>query len=145
MARSSLYEVRNLKHAEIEMEEFKRFTFGTISFNMYDLHFLVNDHCTRVQHPWIHGACHWPQEDPWIYYYHFSRPNESIDIPVEWLEKHREATSQRGQSSIATESSRPVCDKRKIKVVDSTKEKQNCKFKENPLVLKEALEIKAKK
>lgn len=59
-----LYEIQNLKHVEAEMEEFKRFNFGTRSFNPYDPHCLVKDHCARVQHPSINGACHWPEEDP---------------------------------------------------------------------------------
>lgn len=42
-----------------------------------------------VQHPWIHGACHWPKEDPWRYCYHFSRLNELVNIAVEWLESRR--------------------------------------------------------
>lgn len=64
--RIELYEIQNLKHAEAEREEFKRFTFSTRSFNPYDLYCLVKDHYARVQFPWIHGACHWPKEDPWL-------------------------------------------------------------------------------
>ena len=43
-----LYEIQNLKHAEAETEEFKRFTFGTRSFNPYEPHFLLKDHYERV-------------------------------------------------------------------------------------------------
>lgn len=46
-----LYEIQNLKHAEAEIGEFKRFTFDTKSFNSYDPHFLVKDHCARVLDP----------------------------------------------------------------------------------------------
>ena len=35
--RIGLYEIWNLKHVEVEMEEFNRFTFDTRSFNQYDL------------------------------------------------------------------------------------------------------------
>lgn len=85
--RIKLYDIQNLKHAEAETKEFKRFTFGTRSFNPYDLHLLVKDHCVRVWFPWIHKACHWPEEDPWRYFYHLSKFNEPVDIAIEWLEK----------------------------------------------------------
>jgi len=49
----------------------------------------------RVKHPWIHRACHWPKEDPWRYYYHFSKLNELVSIAIGWLEKKKEATYQR--------------------------------------------------
>lgn len=71
-----LYEIQNLKHAEAKIEEFKRFTFGTRSFNPYDPQCLVEDHYVRVYHPWIHEACHWPKEDPWRYCYNYLRINE---------------------------------------------------------------------
>ena len=35
------------------------------------------------------------EEDPQRYCYIFSRPNESINIIVEWLAEQREATSKR--------------------------------------------------
>lgn len=82
-----LYDIQNLKDVEAETKEFKRFTFDTRSFNLYDLHCLVKDHFARVQHPLIHGACHWLEEDPWRYCYHFSRINELLSIVVEWLGK----------------------------------------------------------
>jgi len=88
-----LYEIHNIKHAKAETEEFKRFTFGTRIFNPYDPHCLVKDHYARVWFPWIHGACHWPKEDPWRYFYHSSKLNELIGIAVEWLEKHKEAVA----------------------------------------------------
>ena len=46
---------------------------------------------------------------------------------------------------MAAEGSRPALDKGKRKVADSAKAKQTCKFKANPLVLREALEIEAKR
>jgi len=61
----SLYEIKNIKNADIEIEDFKKFTFSTRSFNPYDPHFFVKDHCARVKFPWIHEACHWAEEDPW--------------------------------------------------------------------------------
>ena len=85
------------------MEEFKRFTFSTRSFNPYDPHCLVKDHCARVQHPWIHGACHWPKEYPWRYCFHFSNLNELVSIVVEWLANQKEAASQRASSSTIAE------------------------------------------
>jgi len=85
--RISLYKIRNLKHANVEKEEFKIFTFGTKSFNLDDLHCFVKDHSAKVKFPWIHEACHWAKEDPWRYYHNFSRLNEPVGIAVEWLAK----------------------------------------------------------
>ena len=48
-----LYEMHNLKHADAETKEFKKFTFSTRSFNTYDPHFFVKDHYARVQ---FHGS-----------------------------------------------------------------------------------------
>lgn len=78
-----LYEIWNHKHVDAKMEEFKRFNFGTRSFNPYDPHWFVKDHYARVQFPWIHGACHGAEKDPWIYCQSFSRLNELVDITVE--------------------------------------------------------------
>jgi len=46
-----LYEIQNIKHAKVEIEEFNRFDFSTRSFNPYEPHCLVKDHCARVHHP----------------------------------------------------------------------------------------------
>jgi len=53
-----LYEIRNLKHADFKIEEFKNFTFNTTIFNPCDLHFFVKNHYARVKFPWINGVCH---------------------------------------------------------------------------------------
>ena len=82
-----LYEIQNLKYADAKLEEFKRFSFATRIFNLYDPHFFVKDHCARVKFPWIDGVCHWAKEDLWIYWHNFSRPNELAEIIVEWLAK----------------------------------------------------------
>lgn len=114
-----MYEIHSLNHDEAEMEEFKRFTFGTRSFNPYHLHFLVENHFARVYHPWIHSACHWPKQDPWRYCYNYSWINELVRVVVEWLGVHKATTSQRAATSTTIEGSRPVHDKGKRKVVDS--------------------------
>ena len=111
-----LYEIQNFTHVDTKMEEFKRFTFGTRSFNPYDSHFLVKDHCVRVYHPWTHGACHLPEEDPWRYYYNSSRLNELVRVVVEWLVVHKETTSQKETTSTTLEGSRFVHEKGKRKV-----------------------------
>ena len=51
--------------------------------------------------------------------------------------------SQQVAPSTVVEGSRPVCDKCKRKVVDITKAEHSCKFKVDPLVMKETLEIEA--
>ena len=55
------------------------------------------------------------------------------------------ATSQRVASSTVVEGSRPVLDRGKRKVIDSAEAEQSCKFKEDPLVLRAALDIEAKR
>ena len=142
--RIRLYEIQNLKHADAKMEEFKRFTFDTRSFNPYDAHCFLKDDCVRMQFIWIHGACHWLEEDPWRYYHSFSRLNVSVNITMEWLAKWRKETSQREASSTTVEGNTLSHDKGKRKVVDNAEEEQSRKFKVEPLVMKEALEIEAK-
>lgn len=140
-----LYEIQNLKHVDFKMEEFKRFSFGTRSFNPYDPHCLVMDQCARVHHPWIHEACHQPKEDPWIYYYHFSRFNEQVRIDVQQLAMQKETTYQRATSSAVADDNKPVLQKHKRKLYNNIEVEKICKFKEGSLVLKQALEIKAKR
>jgi len=53
------------------------------------------------------------------------------------------ATLHRETPSTATKGSRPMRDKCKRKVVDSTKAEQSYKFKAYPFMMKEALEIEA--
>lgn len=64
--------------------------------------FFVKDPCVRVQFLWIHGACHWPKGDPWRYFHSFSRPNEPVDIAMEWLAKQHEAASTRAAATTTT-------------------------------------------
>lgn len=73
--RIGLYEIQNLKHVDAEIEEFKKFTFDTRSLNSYDPHCFVKDHCARVKFLWIHGVCHWVEEDSWRYCHNFLKPN----------------------------------------------------------------------
>jgi len=54
-----LYEIWNSKHADVEEEEIKKYPVDSRSYNPYDLHCLVKDHCARVEFQWIHEACHW--------------------------------------------------------------------------------------
>lgn len=50
-------------------------------------------------------------------------------------------TSHQEAPLIAAEGSTPACGECKKKVVDNMEAEQNCKFKENPLVMKSTLEI----
>jgi len=127
------------------MKEFKRFTLGTRSFNPYDLHYLVKDHCARVYHTWIHRACHWLEEDPWRYCYNSSRLNELVRVDVKWLTSHKATTLDKETTITTIESKRPTLDKGKRKIADSVEVEKSYKFKEDPHVVREALEIEAKK
>ena len=44
-----LYEIRSFKHADVEVEEMKKYPFDVRSYNPYDLHCLLKYHCMRVQ------------------------------------------------------------------------------------------------
>lgn len=138
--RIGLYMVGSLKETDSEVEDFKKFKFGTRSFNPYNAHGLCRDHCARVYYPWIHGACHWPEEDSWRYCYNSSRTNEPINIVVEWLESLKVAALQVVATSI-----KPVQDKGKRKIVKGTETKKSYKFKEDPLVQKVSLKIDVKR
>lgn len=71
--------------------------------------------------------------------------NELVGIPVEWLAKQREVASQQVALSIVAEGNKPMHDKGERKVVDNAGAEQSRKFKEDPLVMKAALEIEAKR
>lgn len=73
-----------MKYADLETKYLNKFGFSTKSFNPYDPHLICKNHFEKVYYPWIHGACHWPEEDPWWYFYNSSRLNESVNIEVEW-------------------------------------------------------------
>jgi len=49
MLRIRLYEMRNFKHVDVEAEEVKKYPFDARSYNPYDTHCFVKDHCVRVQ------------------------------------------------------------------------------------------------
>lgn len=57
--RIGLYEIHNLKKTDAEIGEIVKYPFNTRSFNSYDPHCLVKDHCKRVQFLWIHVVCHY--------------------------------------------------------------------------------------
>lgn len=118
-------------------------TSSSVIFLIVENTCMDKNYYVRVQHPWIHGACHWPNEDPWRYCDHFSRLNESASI--KWLAKQNIIMYQRVASLEIAKGSRHACDKGKRKVADNTEAKQSCKFKEDPLVLRVALDIKAKR
>lgn len=54
-------------------------------------------------------------------------------------------TSQRVATSVATKGNGPTLEKGKRKVVENTKAEQSYKFKANPLVLRVAFDIEAKR
>ena len=64
LVKFGLYTIGSLKEADAKVVDFKKFKLGTRSFNPYDPHGLCRDNCVRAYYPWIHGACHWTEEDP---------------------------------------------------------------------------------
>lgn len=84
--RIRLYEILTFKVIDVKTEDFNKFIFDTKSFNPYDLHCIWKNHCVKVYFPWVYGACHWLEEDPWRYCYNSSRPNEPVNMVVEWKE-----------------------------------------------------------
>lgn len=83
----ALYEIQSFKHVDVEAGQMKKYPFDLWSYNLYDPHCLVKDHCKRLQINWIHGACHWVEEVPWRYCYNSSRLNEPVGLAVEWIMK----------------------------------------------------------
>lgn len=82
-----LYTIGSLKEADGKEEEFKKFKIGTRSFYPYKPHDLFKDHCATMYYPWINGACHWREEDPWRYCYNSSKLNELVSFTMESLTK----------------------------------------------------------
>lgn len=136
--------IRSLKKADVEVEEFKKFHFGTNNFNPYNPHGLYRDHCARVYYSWIREVCHWLEKDPWRYCYKSSRLNEPVNMVVEWIAALKAAVPK-GVAATTTTSRKHVQDKGKRKIVESAKVEKSYKFKEDPLVEKLALEIEAKR
>lgn len=83
--RIRFYMIRSLKESDVGVVDFKKFKFGTKSFNLYDPHGLCRDPYARVYCSWINGACNWPMEDPWRYCYNSSRLKEPVKIVVQFL------------------------------------------------------------
>lgn len=79
-----LYKIKCLNDAYVEAEEIKKYEFGNKDYNSYDPYEIFKNHCARVYYPWIHGACHWEEEDPWRYCYNHSNLNEPVSISIEW-------------------------------------------------------------
>lgn len=99
----------------------------------------------RVQFLWIHKACQWREKDPWRYCNRFSSLIELVGIAMEWLAKQHEEASQISPSSAIVEGNIPACEKVNKKVDDSAEAKQSHRFKADPLVMKVALDIEAKR
>ena len=81
-----------MKDADAEAKDLEKFKFTTKDFNPYDPHYICKNHYVKVYYPWIHRACHWPEEDPWRSFYNSSRLNELVSITVEWKEELQETT-----------------------------------------------------
>jgi len=96
-----LYEIKILKDVDGEAKEIVKFDFETKDFNPYDPHGICKNHCKKVYYPWIHGTCHWEEEDPWRYYYNESKLNEPVGIAKAWKVALRAATHQKGTTTIA--------------------------------------------
>ena len=133
-----------MKEANAEAKNCKKFKFSIKSFDPYDPHCLCRDHYARVYYSWIHGACHWPEEDPWRYCYKSSRINEPFNMAVEWLATFKATTPQEATTTTAARN-KPVQFKGKRKIVESIGMEQSYKFKEDPLVERVASEIGAKR
>jgi len=127
-----LYAIRSLKEVDVKVVDFKKFKFNTRSFNLYDPHGLCRDHYVRVYYPWLHWACHWPEEDPWRYFYKSSRPDELVRIAVEWLAMLK-ATIPHGEVKTTIGSIKFVKDKGNRKISESTKQRKATSLRKTQL------------
>lgn len=75
-----LYEIKNFKVSNVKEKEIVKFSFGTQDFNLYDLGGICKDQCVRVYFPWIGGAFHWLEEDPWRICYNASKICELVTL-----------------------------------------------------------------
>lgn len=140
-----LYEIRSFKHVDVEAEQMKKYPFDLQSYNLYDPHCILKDHCARVQFNWIHRACHWVEENPWRYCYNSSRLNELVDFTVEWLVEQRATASRRAlKATTVAEVNIPVCHKGKRKVSHHMEEEKSLKFQADPLVEKSTMTVEEK-
>lgn len=131
---------------DVEAEQMNKYPFVLQSYNLYDPHCLVKDHYMRVQFNWVHGACHWAEEDAWRCCYNSSRLNEPFNFTVEWLAKQHEPTYQRAPEVATTvEVKIPVRDKGKRKIFDRMEEKKSYKFQADSLVEKASMPIEEKR
>lgn len=142
--RIGLYENNSLKYVDAEAKEISKYEFGTRDYNPYDRHNICKNHCARVYYPWIHGAFHWANEDPWRYCYNHSKLNEPVNIATKWKASLQAITSHEA-TTIETISNKLMQDKGKRKIFENPKADQSYKFKEVPLIEKEALESEAKR
>ena len=79
-----LYEIKNLKYADVEVKELLKFAFSTMDFNPYDPHGICKNHFVKVYYPWIHETFHWHEEDPWRYSYNDSMLHDPVSIVTTW-------------------------------------------------------------
>jgi len=75
-----LYDIKNLKHANVEVKDIVKFEFGTKAFNLYVPQSIFKDHCMRFYFSWISGAFNHLKEDPWRYCYNASTLYELVSI-----------------------------------------------------------------
>lgn len=43
-----LYEIHSIKQVDVEAERMRKYSLDLQSYNLYDPHCIVKDHCTRV-------------------------------------------------------------------------------------------------
>jgi len=98
----------------------------------------------RVYFSWINGEFHWPEEDPWRYWYNDSILNELVSI-ARTLEVSSQTTTVPEATSIATTGSNPMQSRGKRNIVENKEGEQSCKMKAYYIITKEALEVKAKR
>lgn len=132
MAHSSFsYNIENLKVMDIEGKEIVKFAFGTWYFDLYDPRSICKDQCARIHFQWIIRAFYWPVEDPRRNLYNAYKHCEPVSLVAT-----SQATPQRATTLEETveESSNPMHDKGKRKIVDSPGREQSCKMKEDPIM-----------
>lgn len=108
-----------MKDEDVEAKELKRFEFSAKSFNPYDPHCICKNYYEKVYYPWIHGACHWPEEDPWRYCYKSFRLNELVNMVVEWKETLQATSPQEETTTTTTVSNKSTQDKGKRNISES--------------------------
>ena len=75
-----LYMIKNLKVADTEGKEIKKFTFGNLDFNLYDPRYVCKENYAKVHFQWLGGTFYRPEEEMMKNCYNASKTRELVNF-----------------------------------------------------------------